>query len=107
VPAATVLYKAREITEHLIESRFVASVFKVKVVTPLRLADESERFPVVYATDSDEFFGGLSTLAYELQLLAETPRFILVAIGYGMPVRPICFVCGIYSTTRLGFISNR
>src|SRR5580698_1485477 len=49
----------------------------------MRRADASERFPVVYATDSDDLFGGLATMANALQVHGETPRFILVGIGYG------------------------
>jgi hypothetical protein len=76
------MFKSTETVEHVIRASSVEETYRVKVVLPLRREDDSERFPVVYATDSDEFFGGISTLAYELQLLGETPRFILVAIGY-------------------------
>jgi len=45
-------------------------------------SDRSEHFPVVYTTDADDFFGGLAAQAMMLQTLGETPRFILVGIGY-------------------------
>jgi uncharacterized protein len=72
-----------EIQEHSIRSRHVAQVFRIKVLLPPAAAHESEKYPVLYATDSDEYFGGLATLAASLQLLGDTQRFILVGIGYG------------------------
>lgn len=48
----------------------------------MRRSDDSERFPVLYATDSDGFFGAFADLANILQAHGETRRFILVAIGY-------------------------
>src|SRR5579859_762076 len=71
-----------QIDEHLIQSQFVAERFRVKVLQPIRRADGSERFSVLYATDSDYFFGGYESMARELQGLGEAPRFILVGIGY-------------------------
>lgn len=76
------MFKGFESSEHLLPSRHVEQVFRIKVLRPLLPAPHSEPLPVVYVTDSDEFYGGLATLAYELQLLSETPRFVLVAIGY-------------------------
>src|SRR5690349_12149375 len=70
------------ITEHVIGSGLVAQKFKLRVFTPIRRVDGSERFPVLYATDGDEFFAGLSNVANELQLAGEAPRFIVVGIGY-------------------------
>jgi len=75
-------YQFSEIKEHLLQSRIVAQTFKIKVQQPISRSDHSERFAVVYATDSDDFFGGLAALANHLQLHGETPRFILVGIGY-------------------------
>jgi predicted alpha/beta superfamily hydrolase len=76
------LYHAHEVREHSIESKFVAQTFKIEVFQPLRAAGDSERFPVLYTTDADYFFGGLANLANQLQLVGETPRFIMVGIGY-------------------------
>jgi predicted alpha/beta superfamily hydrolase len=66
----------------LIQSKSVSQVFRIKVLQPISRTDGAERFPVVYATDSDDFFGGYATLAHHLQLHGETKRFILVGIGY-------------------------
>jgi predicted alpha/beta superfamily hydrolase len=76
------VYLTHDVEEHLIRSTWVAQTYRIKVLQPVTRADGSERFPVVYMTDSDEFFGGIANLASILQLLGETPRFILVAIGY-------------------------
>lgn len=75
-------FRTYEIEEHHIQSRAVAQMFRIKVAQPMSRADGSECFPVVYATDSDYFFGGLSNLATLMQGYGETPRFILVGIGY-------------------------
>ena len=75
-------FRPSEIHQHVLESEFVADAFTIKLVTPISRADGSERFPVVYAVDSDHFFGGLSNLASMMQGYGETPRFILVGIGY-------------------------
>jgi predicted alpha/beta superfamily hydrolase len=72
-------------TEHVIQSKIVPQVFTLKVLEPMRRADGSERFPVLYATDSDDFFGGYATAAGFLQHHGEVPRFILVGIGYENP----------------------
>lgn len=82
VRSGEVRFKSCEIQEHLIRSTIVAETFRVRVWQPVRRSDNSEKFPVLYATDGDEFFDGLATLANELQLAGETPRFILVGIGY-------------------------
>lgn len=75
-------FRRSEIHRAVLESKFVGERFTVKVATPISRADGSERFPVVYALDSDYFFGGLSDLATMLQGYGETPRFVLVGIGY-------------------------
>lgn len=78
-------FRPLEIQHHVIESKLIPQRFTIKVSLPIRRADNSERFPVLYTTDSDEFFGGLSTLTSELQLVGESARFILVGIGYDNP----------------------
>jgi uncharacterized protein len=75
-------YDLPVIREELLGSRLVDQTFRMKVFVPLRKADGSERFPVVYATDSDKIFGGLAALASELQLAGQVSRFVLVGIGY-------------------------
>jgi predicted alpha/beta superfamily hydrolase len=75
-------FVAHSIQEHLIRSSIVSQVFRIKVLNPIRSVLEVERFPVVYATDSDDYFAGYAALAHHLQLHGETDRFILVGIGY-------------------------
>jgi len=75
-------FRPFEIDQHVLVSEFVAETFTIKVAQPISRADSSERFPVVYAVDSDHFFGGLSNLAAMMQGYGETPRFVLVGIGY-------------------------
>jgi uncharacterized protein len=68
--------------QHLLRSSRVSQTFKISVFQPMRRADASEHFPVLYVTDADDFYGGLAAIARILQLLGEAPRFILVGIGY-------------------------
>lgn len=83
--AAKPLFNTDEVREHLISSKHVAQTYRIRVWLPMRRADDSERFPVVYSTDSDDYFDGLTALAKHLHIHAETPRFILVGIGYEHP----------------------
>lgn len=80
--AKNIAFQVHEVEEHLIQSDVVAQTFKVKVFQPISRTDGSDRFSVLYATDSDLFFGAFASMASELQSLGETPRFILVGIGY-------------------------
>jgi predicted alpha/beta superfamily hydrolase len=75
-------YRAHEMREHTLASTAVAQSFRIRVLQPISATDAHERFPVLYTTDADYFFGGLAALAHLQQLLGETPRFILVGIGY-------------------------
>jgi predicted alpha/beta superfamily hydrolase len=68
---------------HLVRSTCVAQTFKVQVMRPVRKEGEATRFPVVYATDGNLTFDMLKGIAYLMQGSArDTPRFILVSIGY-------------------------
>lgn len=80
---ADVSYRSQKVEAHSLDSAIVAQRFHIRVLQPVSRADGTERFPVVYATDSDEFFDGLATIAQHLHFHGETPRFILVGIGYG------------------------
>jgi uncharacterized protein len=75
-------FVSHEIETHSIEGQGVEETFTVKVLQPMSRADGSERFPVLYTTDTDYFFGGLANLATLMQGYGEVPRFILVGIGY-------------------------
>jgi predicted alpha/beta superfamily hydrolase len=81
-PKKAAAFTDYEVQSHSIASRFVAQTYRIRVLLPMRRADESERFPVVYATDGDDLFDGLAVFSKSLQLHGETPRFILVGIGY-------------------------
>jgi len=76
------IYAIHDVEEHLIRSRFIDQTYRIKVKRPMSRADATDRFPVLYVTDSDDLFGGVATLANILQAHGETPRFILVGIGY-------------------------
>ena len=75
-------FRSPGMDEHLLRSTFVAQEFRVKVLRPRSHKGGSERFPVVYVTDGDDLFDALAVLANILQAHGETPRFILVGIGY-------------------------
>ena len=75
-------YRHQRTAEHLIRSHYVPEAFRLKVFLPVSRVDGSERFPVLYVTDSDDLFDGLAALAHVLQSHGETPRFIMVGIGY-------------------------
>ncbi len=75
-------YRPAAVAEHLIASQVVAQVFRIRVLQPVRRADNSERFPVLYVTDADSVFDALASLASILQGAGETPRFVVVGIGY-------------------------
>jgi uncharacterized protein len=77
-----VLYRVPAVEEHIIQASLIEQKFKMRVLRPICRSDNSERFPVLYITDGDEFFDGLANIARVLQLMGETPRFILVGIGY-------------------------
>ncbi len=68
---------------HLLSSRFVSQVFKVQVMRPPQKMGQTQRFPVVYATDGNAGFDMLKGISWLMQgSERESPPFILVAIGY-------------------------
>src|SRR5579859_7624987 len=70
------------VTTHSVAPRGIEGRYKISVYQPIRRADGSERFPVVYATDADLFFDGLVAAANLLHLLGDAERFVMVGIGY-------------------------
>jgi hypothetical protein len=72
-----------EMKTHLIESKFVDQTFEIYVQVPWSRADGSERFPVLYLTDSYEGMAFRDTTQI-MQLGGDVPRFITVGIGYKM-----------------------
>jgi predicted alpha/beta superfamily hydrolase len=68
---------------HRIESKFVDQTFEIYVQVPMHRTDGSERFPVLYQTDS---YGGMAfgDITRLMQLGGDVPRFITVGIGYVM-----------------------
>ena len=79
--AADAPFIASEIQTHLIESKFVDQTFEISVQVPISRTDGSERFPVLYLTDS---YGGVSfaSSTSAMQSGGDIPRFISVGIGY-------------------------
>ena len=77
------LYRPPEIQEHVIASRFVSQQFVIKVLRPICLTQKQSEYPVLYVTDSDDYFSGLACIANILQLFGDARPFILVGIGYG------------------------
>jgi predicted alpha/beta superfamily hydrolase len=75
--------KPHTINQYVVRSEVIGQEFTIKVLKPLRRADESERFPVLYMTDADDNFEGCAALANALQVCGDAARFILVGIGYG------------------------
>lgn len=67
---------------HLIQPSHISGTYKVKVFLPIRRADVDERFPVIYITDGDFFFGAISDICGQLQMENEMARAIVVSIGY-------------------------
>ncbi|MDA1073928.1 MAG: alpha/beta hydrolase-fold protein [Proteobacteria bacterium] len=74
---------AYELHTHTIASRFVDQTFEIYVQVPWSRSDGSERFPVLYLTDS---YGGMAfaDTTRIMQLGGDVPRFITVGIGYKM-----------------------
>lgn len=77
-------YHFPPVEEHLIRSEYVAQTFKIQVMRPPQRTDERTRFPVVYVTDGNAAFDMLKSLSWLMQQFTEqeSPRFILVAVGY-------------------------
>lgn len=68
---------------HLLSSRHVAQTFKIQIQRPLLMPRDTERFPVVYATDGNQCFDMLKGISQIIQTNErDAPRFILVGIGY-------------------------
>src|SRR5258706_8738027 len=71
------------IETQLIRSKNVTQTFKVQVLRPAQKRGERLTFPVVYITDGNVSFDMLKGISYILQSSGrDTPRFILVGVGY-------------------------
>ncbi|HIE86164.1 MAG TPA: alpha/beta hydrolase [Pseudomonadales bacterium] len=81
--AQTGQFVAPEMDTHLIESKFVDQTFEIYVQVPWNRGDDSERFPVLYQTDSYGHTAFSDTTSI-MQLGGDVPRFITVGIGYDM-----------------------
>ena len=66
---------------HQLSSKFVDQTFEIYVQVPQGLADGSERFPVLYLTDSYNGMAFSDTTSI-MQLGGDIPRVITVGIGY-------------------------
>ncbi|MBL4571530.1 MAG: alpha/beta hydrolase [Gammaproteobacteria bacterium] len=67
----------------MIQSQFVDQTFEISVQVPVSRTDGSERFPVLYLTDSYDGVSFSRSTAM-MQLGGDIPRFITVGIGYEM-----------------------
>lgn len=70
------------IEERRLASKAIAQTFRIQVWLPVPRSDHTERFPVMYVTDADEYFAACVALASGMQFHGECPRFMLVGIGY-------------------------
>ena len=81
VPAEEAPFVVPPIETYTIASKHVDQAFQIYIQLPVSLEDGSERFPVLYLTDSTgglSFAGSISLM----QLGGDVERFILVGIGY-------------------------
>ena len=71
-----------------IHSETVGDEFRIDVLLPFSYSYGNTRYPVVYLTDSTDFFPTVAGNIHLLRLTGELPEFILVGIGYpeGSPV---------------------
>jgi uncharacterized protein len=76
-------YDPRPMAEFAIRSKLVDQEYRIRVLEPAGVASRSEKLPVLYVTDSDDFYDALATITNVMQLLGDVRRFILVGIGYG------------------------
>lgn len=66
-----------------IRSKYVKQVFSIQIMEPARAMRDAPRVPVIYAADGNFVFDALKGISYSLQrAAANSPRFILVGIGY-------------------------
>jgi predicted alpha/beta superfamily hydrolase len=78
-PPLAITFPSAEL--HRIDSRHVGESFEVRVLLPPTIPGEHARFPVVYMTDATGEMV-ISDTMMRLMMLADTPRFIAVGIGY-------------------------
>lgn len=67
--------------KHLFKSEIVGDDFTVNVALPKNY-NPRQKYPVVYLTDANIFFGLVSETAWLLQYGKEMPEVIIVGIGY-------------------------
>jgi len=68
---------------HFVQSKHVRQTFKIQVMQPPQPRLDTQRFPVVYATDGNFTFDLFKGICWPMQASKhELPPFILVAIGY-------------------------
>ncbi len=79
--AAEPAYLPPSVSSHDVHADAIGETFRIQVALPVRKADGSEKFPVLYATDVDGLFG-LAEISQMMQLGGDVPRFIVVGIGY-------------------------
>ncbi|HJO02670.1 MAG TPA: alpha/beta hydrolase-fold protein [Acidobacteriota bacterium] len=81
VAAQEPLFVVPEVQMHRLRSQFVDQEFEIHVGVPVSRRDGSERFPVLYMTDSQGglMFGAPTRM---MQTFGDVERFIMVGIGY-------------------------
>lgn len=68
----------------LIESQAVGDRFRIDVLLPLGYESSTERYPVVYVTDSNYLLYSAAA-TYLAQATGEYPKMIIVGIGWDVP----------------------
>ncbi len=68
--------------EHLITSKIVEQTFRVSVWRPQQSGAHAPRLLPLYVGDSHLFFAGAVAIVNVLQLLRETPPYLVIGIGY-------------------------
>ncbi|VAW01467.1 hypothetical protein MNBD_ALPHA01-1363, partial [hydrothermal vent metagenome] len=75
------IYHFPAIKTHRFSSKITGQTYEIHVMIPVSKKDGSEKFPVLYMTDSN---GGIpiSQITRTMQTAGELSRFIVVGIGY-------------------------
>jgi len=71
------------VDSHLLQSKYVAQQYQIRVAKPPQKRGESRRLPVLYLTDANDVFDEFCSIAWRLQLFGrDVAPFLLVGIGY-------------------------
>lgn len=67
---------------HLLHSETICDTFTINVALPKNYNPKDKKYPVLYLTDANVFFGIVAETSWLLQYGKEIPEIIIVAIGY-------------------------